>query len=136
MTDLSPDALEVGYVEALERLSAEDRASVTSMFLRTKHVDATLDESLRAGATQVIILGAGFDSRGELAGLTAPQFPALSPTCSASRGGPAAEPSATLRTLRDSNRARFPKCVTMLDLRGVQFNSGPTARQIPSSKTL
>ena len=64
LADICPDALDVGYLESLGRLSAEDRASVTSMFLRTKHVDATLDESLRAGATQVIVLGAGFDSRG------------------------------------------------------------------------
>jgi methyltransferase (TIGR00027 family) len=64
LTDICPDALDVGYVEALERLSAEDRASVTSLFLRTKYLDAVLDQSLRSGATQVIILGAGFDSRG------------------------------------------------------------------------
>jgi methyltransferase (TIGR00027 family) len=31
--------------------------------VRTRHIDATLTESLRVGATQVVILGAGLDSR-------------------------------------------------------------------------
>jgi methyltransferase (TIGR00027 family) len=34
------------------------------MILRTKHFDRILDEALRSGTRQVIILGAGFDSRG------------------------------------------------------------------------
>jgi methyltransferase (TIGR00027 family)/uncharacterized protein (TIGR02246 family) len=58
------DALDLDYQQAVERLSAQDRASVTSMFLRTKHLDAALDDALRDGIRQVIVLGAGFDSRG------------------------------------------------------------------------
>jgi methyltransferase (TIGR00027 family)/uncharacterized protein (TIGR02246 family) len=64
LTEFPVDALGLDYATALARLSPQDRASVTSMFLRTKHLDATLDQALRDGARQVIILGAGFDSRG------------------------------------------------------------------------
>jgi methyltransferase (TIGR00027 family) len=58
------DALDLDFEGAVQRLSAADRGSVTTMILRTKHFDKTLDEALRSGVRQVIILGAGFDSRG------------------------------------------------------------------------
>jgi methyltransferase (TIGR00027 family) len=58
------DALDLDFQQALDRLSAQDRGSVTTMIIRTKHFDAALDEALRSGVQQVIILGAGFDSRG------------------------------------------------------------------------
>jgi methyltransferase (TIGR00027 family) len=64
LTEFPVDALNLDYPEAVTRLSPQDRASVTTMYLRTKHIDATLTDALRAGMRQVIILGAGFDSRG------------------------------------------------------------------------
>jgi methyltransferase (TIGR00027 family) len=63
-TEFPVDALKLDYGEVVARLSPQDRASVTTMYLRTKHLDAALDDAVRAGARQVIILGAGFDSRG------------------------------------------------------------------------
>ncbi len=33
------------------------------MLVRTRHIDALLERSVRAGATQLVILGAGFDTR-------------------------------------------------------------------------
>jgi len=64
LTEFPVDALNLDYTEAIARLSPQDRASVTTMYLRTKHVDSALDEAVRTGTQQVIILGAGFDSRG------------------------------------------------------------------------
>jgi methyltransferase (TIGR00027 family) len=62
--DFPMDALDVDFRQAVERLTPQDRGSVTTMFIRTKHLDAALDVALREGARQVIVLGAGFDSRG------------------------------------------------------------------------
>ena len=55
------NALDFDYHEALKLLP--NPAHVTGMFLRTRHIDTALEESLGAGVRQVIILGAGFDSR-------------------------------------------------------------------------
>jgi methyltransferase (TIGR00027 family)/uncharacterized protein (TIGR02246 family) len=64
LKDFPMDALDLEYRQAVERLSPQDRPSVTTMFLRTTHLDAALDDALREGVRQVIVLGAGFDSRG------------------------------------------------------------------------
>lgn len=64
LTEFPVDALDLDYAEAIARLSPQDRASVTTMYLRTKHLDSALNDAVRAGTGQVIILGAGFDSRG------------------------------------------------------------------------
>jgi O-methyltransferase involved in polyketide biosynthesis len=62
--DFPMDALDVTYESALERLSPQDRASVTTMFIRTKYMDGALDSALGDGTLQIIILGARLDSRG------------------------------------------------------------------------
>src|SRR5215207_5387043 len=64
LTEFPVEALNLDYTDAIARLSPQDRASVTTMYLRTKHFDAALDDALSTGTRQVIILGAGFDSRG------------------------------------------------------------------------
>jgi methyltransferase (TIGR00027 family) len=64
LKDFPMDALDLDFGQAVERLSTQDRGSVTTMFIRTKHLDRALDVALREGTRQVIILGAGFDSRG------------------------------------------------------------------------
>jgi methyltransferase (TIGR00027 family) len=64
MTDYPMDALDLDYADAIRRLPDQDRSSVTTMFIRTKYIDAALDQAVREGTRQVIILGAGFDSRG------------------------------------------------------------------------
>jgi methyltransferase (TIGR00027 family) len=64
LTDFPMAALDRDYEGALELLSPQDRASVTTMFIRTKHMDGALDGALADGMRQVVILGAGFDSRG------------------------------------------------------------------------
>ena len=62
--DFPMEALDLDFHKAVERLTPQDRGSVTTMLIRTKHLDAALDEALRDGTSQIIILGAGFDSRG------------------------------------------------------------------------
>jgi methyltransferase (TIGR00027 family) len=37
---------------------------ITNHLLRTRHIDAAMEDALHAGARQIVILGAGFDSRG------------------------------------------------------------------------
>jgi methyltransferase (TIGR00027 family) len=64
LTDYPIDALDLDYANAIQRLPVRDRSSVTTMFIRTKHIDAALDQAIREGTRQVIILGAGFDSHG------------------------------------------------------------------------
>jgi methyltransferase (TIGR00027 family) len=64
LTDFPSDALDLDYRAALERLSSQDRGSVTTMFARTKVMDTALDAALRDGIRQIVILGAGLDSRG------------------------------------------------------------------------
>jgi methyltransferase (TIGR00027 family) len=64
LSDYPTDALDVDFQDAIQRLPAQDRGSITTMLIRTRHIDVTLDDALRDGARQVIILGAGFDSRG------------------------------------------------------------------------
>jgi methyltransferase (TIGR00027 family) len=64
LTDFPTDAVDFDFQHAIQRLSAEDRISVTTMFIRTKFIDSVLDEALQSQDGQAIILGAGFDSRG------------------------------------------------------------------------
>jgi methyltransferase (TIGR00027 family) len=64
LPDFPVEALDLDYRGAIERLSPQDRASVTTMYIRTMHIDSVLNAALRDGIRQVIILGAGFDSRG------------------------------------------------------------------------
>jgi methyltransferase (TIGR00027 family) len=64
LTEFPMEALDLDFQGAIERLSAADRGSVSTMIVRTKHFDAALDRALRSGIRQVVILGAGFDSRG------------------------------------------------------------------------
>ena len=60
--DFPVEILELDYADAIERYPRRD--FVTAMFARTKFFDDTLDQALREHARQVVILGAGFDSRG------------------------------------------------------------------------
>jgi methyltransferase (TIGR00027 family) len=62
LPDYPLDALDLDFDAALKRLPSPGH--VANMFLRTRHIDTALDECLRAGVRQVVILGAGFDSRG------------------------------------------------------------------------
>jgi methyltransferase (TIGR00027 family) len=64
LSEFPADALDLDFQGAMERLSEPDRGSVTTMIIRTKHFDRALDPALGSGIRQVIILGAGFDSRG------------------------------------------------------------------------
>jgi methyltransferase (TIGR00027 family) len=56
------DALDLDYEDALRKLPGA--GIVTSMVIRTRYIDTVLDASLRDGVRQVVVLGAGFDSRG------------------------------------------------------------------------
>lgn len=62
LQDYPADAVDLDYASALTRIP--DPATVLGLYLRTRHVDATLEEALRDDVRQVVILGAGFDSRG------------------------------------------------------------------------
>ena len=55
-------ALDLDYDAALQSLPGG--GLVTQMFFRTKHIDSILEQSLREGMEQIVILGAGLDSRG------------------------------------------------------------------------
>ncbi len=56
------DDLDLDYDAAMMRLGVN--LQVTSHAFRTKAFDAALLDALRNGARQVVVLGAGFDSRG------------------------------------------------------------------------
>jgi methyltransferase (TIGR00027 family) len=62
LTDYPTEVLELPYAEAIRRLP--DPPNVMTLHIRTRHIDVTLHEALRDGAQQVVILGAGFDTRG------------------------------------------------------------------------
>ena len=56
--------LDVDTASAFERLrEIGDLGSHTGILVRTKHIDAELKRAVGAGVSQVIVLGAGFDSR-------------------------------------------------------------------------
>ena len=56
------DALDLDFDAALRRIP--NPSNVLSQVSRTKFFDAALVDALRKGARQVVVLGAGFDSRG------------------------------------------------------------------------
>lgn len=60
--DYKMDALDLGYDAAMKQLGY--KLPVMSHAYRTRAFDTALLEALRKGARQVVILGAGFDSRG------------------------------------------------------------------------
>jgi methyltransferase (TIGR00027 family) len=62
LPDYPMDALDLEYEDALRKLPGP--GIVTSMVIRTRYIDTVLDSSLRDGVRQVVVLGAGFDSRG------------------------------------------------------------------------
>jgi methyltransferase (TIGR00027 family) len=57
------EALDLDFEAAVKRLQGGG-ALVTTMFFRTKHIDSMVDQSLRDRVQQIVILGAGLDSRG------------------------------------------------------------------------
>jgi methyltransferase (TIGR00027 family) len=62
LPDYPMDALDLGYDAAMKQLG--DKLPVTSHAFRTKAFDDAMLDALKAGARQVVVLGAGFDSRG------------------------------------------------------------------------
>jgi methyltransferase (TIGR00027 family) len=62
LPDYPMDTLDLDFAAAVKRLPIPGH--VTGMFLRTRYIDDTMKEALGDGATQIVILGAGFDSRG------------------------------------------------------------------------
>jgi methyltransferase (TIGR00027 family) len=51
------------YESAIRMIKADIRFSYSFVQARTKHIDAILTDALKNGATQVVNLGAGYDSR-------------------------------------------------------------------------
>jgi methyltransferase (TIGR00027 family) len=64
MTDYPMETLDLNFDAALQRLSERDRGFVTVMYTRTKYIDDCMEKAVKEGASQIVILGAGFDSRG------------------------------------------------------------------------
>jgi methyltransferase (TIGR00027 family) len=62
LPDYPTNALDLDFERALARLP--DPGFVAANTALTKHVDATMAEAIRLGARQVVVLGAGLDSRG------------------------------------------------------------------------
>ena len=62
LPDYPMDALDLDFDEAIKRIP--NPANVTALVARTRAYDAALDDALRSGVRQVVVLGAGFDSRG------------------------------------------------------------------------
>jgi len=54
---------QVNFAWAMRWIRRKRRLAFFYVTARTKHFDAILERELRSGATQVVILGAGFDSR-------------------------------------------------------------------------
>ena len=61
LPELPMDALDLDFEAAMKRNPYP--AMVSAMLSRTRYIDAVLLEAIAGGARQVIILGAGFDSR-------------------------------------------------------------------------
>jgi methyltransferase (TIGR00027 family) len=61
LPDLPMDALDLDFDSAMKQLGPH--LPVAVMTYRTKRFDAALLDALQNGATQVVVLGAGFDSR-------------------------------------------------------------------------
>ena len=62
LRDYPLDALDMDYATAMRTL--RDPEMVRSVNLRTRYFDAALEEALALNIRQIVILGAGFDSRG------------------------------------------------------------------------
>jgi methyltransferase (TIGR00027 family) len=62
LSDYPMDALDLAYEDAMKQLG--NKLPVVTHAFRTKTFDAAMLDALKAGATQVVVLGAGFDSRG------------------------------------------------------------------------
>jgi methyltransferase (TIGR00027 family) len=62
LPDYPMDALDLDYEDALRRLPAAGIVTYTA--IRTRYIDTVLQGSFQDGVRQVVILGAGFDSRG------------------------------------------------------------------------
>jgi methyltransferase (TIGR00027 family) len=62
LPDLPMEVLDLEFPDALARMPVP--GFVTRMFARTRFFDAALEDALRDGVRQVVILGAGLDSRG------------------------------------------------------------------------
>jgi methyltransferase (TIGR00027 family) len=62
LPDYPMSALDLGYESAMQQLG--DKLPVKSHAFRTKAFDDAMLDALKAGARQVVVLGAGFDSRG------------------------------------------------------------------------
>lgn len=61
LPELPMDALDLDFEAAMKKNPAP--AVVTSMLSRTRYIDEALLEALTDGARQIVVLGAGFDSR-------------------------------------------------------------------------
>jgi methyltransferase (TIGR00027 family) len=62
LPDYPLNALDLDYQSAMRQLA--DKVPVVSHGFRTRAFDAAMLDALAAGARQVVVLGAGFDSRG------------------------------------------------------------------------
>jgi methyltransferase (TIGR00027 family) len=62
LPDYPMDALDLDYAAAIRRIP--NAGNVATQTFRTKAFDAALLDALHHGARQVVVLGAGFDSRG------------------------------------------------------------------------
>jgi methyltransferase (TIGR00027 family) len=62
LSDYPLDALDMDYQTAMRTI--RDPEMVRSVNLRTRYFDAALEEALALNIRQIVILGAGFDSRG------------------------------------------------------------------------
>ncbi|HZQ52492.1 MAG TPA: SAM-dependent methyltransferase [Bryobacteraceae bacterium] len=56
-------AIDLDYQTAMQRLPPPSPALVTTHLLRTRHIDLALRNALSAETRQVVILGAGYDTR-------------------------------------------------------------------------
>jgi methyltransferase (TIGR00027 family) len=61
LPELRMDALDLDFEDAIRQLGTE--LPVAVLAYRTKAFDAALLDALQKGATQIVVLGAGFDSR-------------------------------------------------------------------------
>ncbi len=59
--DFPVEVVDLDFDDAVKRVAPE---RVVGMYLRTRFMDDALEECLKDGVRQVVILGAGFDSRG------------------------------------------------------------------------
>ena len=63
LPDAAKETLDLDYETALQRAKAPLPELFTSHLLRTRHIDARMQDALARGVRQIVILGAGYDSR-------------------------------------------------------------------------